>query len=155
MASEAVLREIAKDSGIPFSKAKIAANVLSAGINHCLRQGLITLECDEDDKGREFVEEFMVAKRLAVIKVRTSGHDELSIAVSVPVVGGKCNLVPNPMGRLTRDLDLVCSCWLERKTGKFIQGVLTCRSRRKAWNKALAEKRIKPVGYGISTKFFF
>lgn len=155
MATESVMKTIAKDSEISLKKAKIAANSLCAGINHCLENAIFTLDWGMENKGWSAGQEFILAGRRAAIRVVDIGHGELSIVVGVP--SRSCN---NPFAFLYRNAglrdgyDLLCTGWLERKTGKFLQGVLTCNTKNQDWNNGLAELPIEPVGYAVSNRFF-
>lgn len=158
MNHDKILKQIAKNSKISLPKTKIAVTALSAGINACLEQRLFYLEISPDlpdDTHETYTTEFMLDGRRAVVKASTIGHYEISIIVALP--NDKCGdpfYLLNPPYRLHKGYDLICTGWLERKKGKFIQGVVQCYARRSPWISALADLRMPPAGYEISTKFF-
>lgn len=157
MTQNDILKKIAKDSGVSLNKTKIAVTSLCGGINACLEQGLFTLEIPlgAPDTHETFNTHFTLAGHPAVVKASEINYHEMSIVVAVP--NDKCR---DPFAflsfpRTLRDnYDLICSGWLERKTGKFIQGVVSCSARKKPWISEIADLEIKPAGYTVATKFF-
>jgi hypothetical protein len=157
MNQDNILKKIAKDSGVSLNKTKIALTALSGGINACLKQGLFTLEIPPGapDTRKTFDAHFRLAGLPAVVQACEISHLEMSIVVAVP--NDKCR---DPFAflsfpRALRDnYDLICSGWLERKTGKFVQGVVSCSARKKPWIAAIADLKLKTSGFAISTKFF-
>lgn len=152
-----ILKTIAKDSKISLPKTKIAMTALSAGINACLEQRLFSLEVSPGapDTRETFTTDFLLAGRRAVVKACEIGHCEMSIAVAVP--NATCNDpfdLLNFSYRLHKGYDLICTGWLERKTGKFIQGTIQSSARKYPWISALADLEVKRAGYEISNKFF-
>lgn len=152
-----ILKQIAKDHKMSFNKIKMTMTVLYAGINACLEKSLFALDIPPGapDTRETFTTDFMLAGRPAVVKACEIGHYEISIAVAVP--NAKCRdpyyslHFPNS---LRKCYDLICFCWLERKTGKFIQNGIRCYTKKDPWITSLLYLEIKPIGYGISTKFF-
>lgn len=139
------------------AKKRSALNALCAGINHCLANRVITLDYDPkaNEDGINAQVRFPLLEREAIADLYGIGHGEIMVIVAAPRNDGVIPRIPIGWNmRLGTDYDFFALGWLERKTGKFIQGEIRCQTKRKPWNRALEKATIEPEGYTFSSKFF-
>jgi len=151
-------------------------NLLVAAINKLIEEKYISLDLEGinqlEEKGHVFIELF---KHNSVILWSNRGCGELLISVWWKYDHSKhpqANLegnerenftLPKPLAKKNhyrKFVGVVASCWLERLTGKHMQGInrehITVNYSRNGEKELLKELPIQqPNGYEISGKFYF
>lgn len=159
-------------------------NLLVRGVNHLVEAGLISLEMPpsnteaydgaltaEKDKGHVFTQ---IDGKQTVIMWSDVGHGELRVSVwwdydhslhpqanlsGSSREGFNCS---QPLARRSKFKDFVgvtCSCWVERKTGKHLQGrgrenIFDMYTRKSNLVTLKAMKMSSTLGYKAEGKFF-